>query len=393
MTLAVVQPHPHLPTDWETVRQLAHTLATPGTVTTVPLSEATGRVLAEPLTAVVAVPSFDNAAMDGYAVRGAGPWRVAGRALAGRADVGARLQDGTAIEIATGAPIPSGADRVVPYEQAERIDGRVFTSVDGRSHIRWRGEYVRQGQSLLEAGTMVTAPMVGLAASIGLDEVAAYTRPRVGILITGDEVVHQGPPPWGCVRDSIGPMLAPLLRAWGAEVRYIQPVCDDAGDFTTVVAESVADVDLTVVCGASSVGPADGLHRALDRLRATVHVDGVACKPGHPQVLARIALGWITGLPGNPYAALVAAFTIVEPLLAGLTGRRLTELPPARLTDAVPPDARRTRILPICYEGDGIRLLGEGQPGYLGGAALADAFAVVPPGRMTGQVRLLRLPR
>ncbi|MCU7729088.1 molybdopterin molybdotransferase MoeA [Actinoplanes sp. KI2] len=392
MTLAA-QEHPTSTSlDWAAARLLAYTLATPGPAEVVPLAEAAGRTLAAPLAAVVPLPGFDNAAMDGYAVRGPAPWRVAGRILAGHAVLPEPLADGAAVEIATGAPVPPGTDRVVPYEDAGRDGDRVWGADGPRRHIRWQGEYARPGQQLLPAGAIVTPPVLGLAASVGLDAVAACPRPRVRLLVSGSELVVSGPPPWGRVRDAIGPMLVPLLTSWGADLPATRMVDDDADEFADAVAACAGDAELTVVCGASSVGPADGLHRALDRLGAVVHVDGVACRPGHPQVLARHGEGWIVGLPGNPYAALVAAFTLVEPLLAGLAGRAPATPVRAPLVEPVPPDARRTRILPVRRAGDGFRPVGGGQPGYLGGAAGADGFAVLPPGPVAGPVEILRLP-
>ncbi|GAA2359708.1 molybdopterin molybdotransferase MoeA [Dactylosporangium salmoneum] len=393
MTLAIERHRTPVTTDWASARLLAHMLPTPGPAELVPLAEAAGRTLAAPLRAATALPGFDNAAMDGYAVRGTGPWRVGDRILAGCADVPAALADGTAAEIATGAPVPAGTDRVVPYEAAERIGDLVMAADNTRRHIRRRGEYVRPEQPLLSAGATVTVPVLGLAAAIGLDAVAVYPRPRVRLLVSGNELVTAGPPPWGRMRDAIGPMLVPLLASWGAELVGTTMIGDDADGFAAAVADSAADADLTVVCGASSVGPADGLHQALDRLRAVVYVDGVDCRPGHPQVLARAGSGWIAGLPGNPYAALVAAFTIVEPMLAGLTGRPLPQPRRARLAGTLTPDDRRTRILPVRTAAEGVRLVDGGQPGFLGGAAAADAFAVVPPGPLADSVELLHLPQ
>ena len=234
---------------------------------------------------------------------------------------------------------------------------------------------------------------MGLAASVGLDTLLVRARPRVRLVISGDELITTGPPRWGRVRDAIGPMLGPLLSAWGAVLLDSRMVGDDPDWFTEAIRDSTTDADVTIVCGASSVGPADGLHFALRRLRAVVHVDGVACRPGHPQVLAQVGPRWIVGVPGNPYAALVAALTLVDPLLAALAGRPLAELDAAVLADPLQPDDRNARVMPVRRRDARLRLVDGAHPGYLGAAAAADAFAVVPPGWQPGDhVGLLTLP-
>ncbi|MER6591155.1 molybdopterin molybdotransferase MoeA, partial [Micromonospora purpureochromogenes] len=371
---------------------LAHTLPAALPAESVPLATATGRTLAAPLRAAVPLPGFTNSAMDGYAVRGDGPWRVVDRVLAGRVHTVAPLAAHTAVEVATGAPVPDGTDRVVPYEAADRTGDVVRATPGDRRHIRHAGEYAQPGQEIAPAGSRLTPATVGLAASVGLDMLTVHARPRVRLVISGDELVHTGLPRWGRVRDAVGPMLGPLLAAWGALLSDSRMVGDHPDWFAEAISDSTTDADVTVVCGASSVGPADGLHPSLRRLHAVVHVDGVACRPGHPQVLAQVGPRWIVGLPGNPYAALVAALTLLDPLLAALDGRPLPELDAAVVADPLRPDARNTRILPVRRRDGHLRLVEGAHPGYLGAAATADAFAVVPSRWQPGdRVALLTL--
>ncbi|WP_405097343.1 molybdopterin molybdotransferase MoeA [Micromonospora sp. NBC_01412] len=397
MTIAPGRPrhdHPARPAaEWAAARMLAQTLPAALPEESVPLAAATGRTLAAPLRAAVPLPGFDNSAMDGYAVRGDGPWRVVDRILAGRTHTVASLVAHTAVEVATGAPVPDGADRVVPYEAADRTGDVVRATPGDRRHIRRAGEYAQPGQEVAPAGSRVTPTTVGLAASVGLDMLTVHAQPRVRLVISGDELVHTGLPRWGRVRDAIGPMLGPLLSAWGAALLDSRMVGDHPDWFAGAIADSTADADVTIVCGASSVGPADGLHSSLRRLRAVVHVDGVACRPGHPQVLAQVGPRWIVGLPGNPYAALVAALTLVDPMLAALAGRSLAELDAAVLAGPLRPDDRNTRIVPVRRRDGQLRPVEGAHPGYLGAAATADAFAVVLPGWQPGDnVSLLTLP-
>lgn len=378
---------------WAEARALAHRLPAPLDTVEVPLTSAAGRTLARPLVAAVNLPGHDNAAMDGYAVRGHGPWHVIGRVLAGEVRAAA-LAPGEAMEIATGAPVPANAERVLPYEVVRRDGAVVSAESHGRDHIRRAGEYVTAGQSVLPAGSLMTAAAVGLAASVGLDIVAVRRAPTVRLLITGDELITAGTPAHGQVRDAIGPTLTALLHAWSADlidVRWMpdHPHAAAAG----TVERSLSDVDITVVCGATCVGPADTLHDVLAVVGAELHVDGVDCRPGHPQLLAARAGHWLVGLPGHPYAALVAAVTLLQPLLAGMAGRTLPALPRQRLDGAPPPHGSATSILPVRWQGSAVRLIDGARPGHLGAAAGADALAVVPPRwQPDGPVELLHLP-
>lgn len=396
---------------WPDARALAHRLADPLPAETVPLSRASGRTLATPVRAVLPVPAFDNAAMDGYAVRGPGPWRVVGRVLAGH-PMPTPLSEGQAVEIATGAPLPPSAERVLRYEDSHR-DADVVHDVanEQRTHVRRAGEYIRPGQEVLAAGEVLRPAALGLVASVGIDTVTVRRAARVRLLITGDEVVAAGTPAPGQVRDAIGPTLGALLPAWGAELDSVQYVPDMPADLARAVTTSLSAVDITVVVGACSVGPADHLHRVLRDLDAVIHIDGVACRPGHPQVLAQVGAQWIVGLPGNPFAALVAATTIVWPLLAGLAGQALPRLPRAIVAGGAPVTGPYTRLLPVWWDADRVRVIAQARPSaagtpsqpgaegvaaqssYLGAAARADALAVLTPdSRPDEPVPLVPLP-
>ncbi|WP_436839092.1 molybdopterin molybdotransferase MoeA [Nonomuraea angiospora] len=377
-------------TTWVTARALAKGAATPLEPASVLLADALGGRLAAPLTALVAVPGVDVSAMDGYAVAGAGPWRVVGRVLAGGACYGEELRPGEAVEIATGAPTPAGASAVLPYEQAA-VDGvRVNGAAELGRHIRRRGEDIAEGAVVLGAGAVVTPVALGLAAALGHDDLLVRPRPRVAVLITGDEVVHEGLPAPGRVRDAIGPFL-PGLVAWAGGRVASTDVLPDGREALRVALDAGA-ADVVVVCGASSKGPADHLRAVLDDLGADVIVDGVAVRPGHPQLLARLAGGaLVVGLPGNPFAALGAALTLLAPILRELAGIPVrTET--SALAEAVRTNPRDTRLVPVRRSGRGAVPVGHDRPGSLWGAALADALAVVPPGWAGEQVELIELP-
>jgi len=364
-------------TGWPDARQRAHAAATPLPTDTLPLGEAVGGTLATPLVAAAAVPPFDAAAMDGYAVAGAGPWRVLRRILAGHGDPGT-LTVGEAAEVATGAPVPRGAEAVLRYEDA-RVDGdTVAGTVPPGRHVRRTGDDCPAGASLLPAGTAVTPVVAGLAASVGLDTLVVRQPPRVVALITGDEVVYSGLPGHGRIRDAIGPLLPGVVARHGAELILRLPVPDEpAAELPAAVDAAVAEVVL--VCGATAAGPMDRLRAALAELGGRPVVDGVACRPGHPQSLTILPDGrYVVGLPGNPFAALVACHTLVAPLLAGLSGRALAALPYAPLAGDVATGAD-TRIVPVRWVDRAVVPVGHDGPGSLWGAAAADALAVLPP--------------
>ncbi|TJZ50385.1 molybdopterin molybdotransferase MoeA [Streptomyces piniterrae] len=443
---------------WPTAREIAaRAVPGPPAPTTATLADALGRTLAEPLAALTDLPSFDTSAMDGWAVSGPGPWdidrpgeaaaekpqdtadkKAAEAAVAAAAEQGAEaeepaagqeaagkatrdtahhagilaghaptqpLPDGHAIRIATGARVPAGATAVLRSEH-----GEVRDLADGRARlyaprpappgqdIRPRGQECRRGDQLLPAGTLVTPAVLGLAAAAGYDELTAYPRPRVEFLVLGDELLHHGLPQEGRIRDALGPMLAPWLRALGADAAPARHLADEADTLYAAIATSTADVLITT--GGTASGPVDHVHPTLRRLGAEVLVDGVQVRPGHPMLLARLGpRRHLVGLPGNPLAAVSGLLTLAEPLLRTLTGRRPAAVRRAPLFGSVHGHPRDTRLVPVAYRDDaryGVTAepLHFHGPAMLRGIAAAAALAVVPPGgadRGT-EVELLELP-
>ncbi|MFI5838672.1 molybdopterin molybdotransferase MoeA [Catenuloplanes sp. NPDC051500] len=367
---------------WARAHRLAGTLPRALGAERVTLAGAHGRTLAEDARSAALLPGTDTAAMDGYAVAGPGPWRTAGQVLAGRlADGLPRLEAGTAVEIATGAPVPGGADAVIPIEIC-RVDGDTVRlgeeASPDRTHIRRAGEDLTPGMLLAPAGTPVTATLAGLAAHAGLDHLMVSRSPRVRLTATGDEVIAAGIPAPGQVRDALSPLLTALLGHTGAAPAGTAHVPDRAELLDAAIA--APDWDVMVVTGSSSVGRADHLHPVLNGQGARWHVDGVACRPGHPQALAELPGGrWVVGLPGNPYAALVGAVTLLRPLLDALQGR--TPRVPLRLqvTGDIRPYRAGTRLLPVRIEGGHAAVVPGSRPASLLSAATADALAVIPP--------------
>ncbi|MGJ6960681.1 molybdopterin-binding protein [Streptosporangium sp. G11] len=428
-------PHHGAPAEalpWESARRVAASAAGPLSPVDLPLHLAYGCRLAEPLRALVPVPGADVAAMDGYAVAGDPPWRIAGLVLAGGAAFGAALGPGTAVEIATGAPVPEGAEAVLPYELAVRpvgVPGRSappgrFTPPLGRfappggesrtagepagewvsappgavepgRHIRRRGEDCPLGAVVLTAGSAVTPAVLGLAAGLGHDVLRVRPKPLVSVLVTGDEVVTLGVPGPGRVRDAIGPMLPGLVEWAGGRAEAPLWLPDGARALAAALAGPPGGPpgQVVVVCGASSKGPADHLRAVLAGLGAEILVDGVAVRPGHPQLLARLPDGrLVAGLPGNPYAALVAALTLLAPAVRALAGGPEAPRERSALAGRVRPHHADTRMVAVRRGGRGAVPVGHDRPGSLWGAALAEALAVVPPGWRGEPVELVSLP-
>jgi molybdopterin molybdotransferase len=376
---------------WQRARRIAREAAFPLARVELPLPDAVGAALATPLVALAPLPGYDAAAMDGYAVAGPGPWRVTGRVLAGDPNPPEALEPGYAMEIGTGAVVPAGADAVLPYERANHQAGTVSGEIESGRHIRRRGEDCPAGREVLPAGTVVNSVVLGLAASLGHDWLAVHRRPRVGVVVTGAELRSTGLPAPGQVRDAIGPMLPGLVRAAGAELAWTTRLADNPSMLVTALQRPGANV--LVVCGATSAGVADHLRGALDTLAARVPVQGVACRPGHPQIFAALPDGrFVVGLPGNPYAALVAALTLLEPLLGRLAGHAHGPALTAPLAGPVTPHDRDTRLVPVARVGSSVLPVGHDRPASLWGAASADALAVVPPGWDGDEVELLTLP-
>ncbi|WP_051233393.1 molybdopterin molybdotransferase MoeA [Pseudonocardia asaccharolytica] len=375
---------------WDDARARAHAAARPLPAVHVELAAASGATLAEPLTSLVDLPSFDRSAMDGYAVCGEGPWTVVGEVLAGSSSA-PRLTRGQACEVATGALLPEATTAVLPYENAVR-EGRQLTGpVSPGGHIRRAGEECGTGEPLAPSGAVVSPQLLGLAAAAGHDRLRVHPKPRVRALVTGDEVCVAGIPPIGQVRDAIGPML-PGLVDWAGGTLTATTYLPDS---TTALAEGLAqaEADVILVSGSSSIGPADHLRDCIDRLGGQLWVDGVRCRPGHPQALAALPDGrLLIGLPGNPLAALVGFLTLVVPAITGLRGAALDDLP-AVSDSSLPRHPTSTRLLPIRTENNGrLAAVNHHASAMLRGVAMAEALAVVPPEGSDCPVRLHGLP-
>ncbi|MFE2095648.1 molybdopterin molybdotransferase MoeA [Streptomyces sp. PTD9-10] len=389
----------HKATPWPRAREIAARAArsvSRRTPVSVSLADALGLVLAAPLDALTDLPSFDTSAMDGWAVAGPGPWEIRDEGvLAGHAQP-EQLTDGEAVRIATGARIPADTTAVLRTEHGRTdAQGRLHATreVSHGQDIRPRGQECRNGDQLLPVGTLVTPAVLGLAAAAGYDTVTAVPRPRVEVLVLGDELLTEGLPHDGLIRDALGPMLPPWLRAMGAEVTAVRRLGDDAKALHKAL--TVSGADLIVTTGGTAAGPVDHVHSSLERIGAELLVDGVKVRPGHPMLLARTKENQhLVGLPGNPLAAVSGLLTLAEPLLRTLAARPAPEPYTLPLREAVQGHPYDTRLVPVVLRGDRAVPLHYNGPAMLRGIAAADALAVVPPGgaRQGEETELLDLP-
>ena len=395
--------------DWAEARDLAYSagLATPAPAELVPLPEADGRTLAEPLRALTDLPAFPTSSIDGWAVRGPAPWRPVGRVLAG--GVAAPLDEaGTCVEIATGAMVPPGADAVVRIEDSTRDDAGLVSGTPRRGEVPdWRlpGEEAHKDEELLPAGTAIDPAIIGVAATCGYEALTVRRTPRASLLVFGDELLTAGTPGDGRVRDSLGPQVPGWLRRYGAAIEpasIIGPVQDTLDAHLVALRAALATSDLVCTTGGTMRGPVDHLHPALSELGADYVVNTVAVRPGFPMLLARV-LGedgrprFLAGLPGNPQSAVIALITLVAPLLAGLQGRGAPTLTTVRAAAPVRGRGDDTHLALARLDAGGRSATPVGHVGsaMLRGLSNAHGFVVVRPGRQVApgdEVEFLPLP-
>ncbi|MBK4346799.1 molybdopterin molybdotransferase MoeA [Lacisediminihabitans changchengi] len=354
---------------WLEAREVAFAAASVVPVETVPLDAAVGRILVEPVSALLDVPHYASSAMDGWAVAGAGPWDIVERAA---------LRPGEATAIVTGGDIPIGADAVVRSEIAERFDGRLHASTPTRGHhIRPAGEEATRGETVIAAGTVLNPAHVALAAGAGHDTLTVRGAVTVSLALTGGEVITAGLPAAGQVRDSFGPQLPAMLRMLGASVTSSRRVADTIDD--TIAALSQPGVALVISTGGTGNSARDHLRTALERLGAEMLIDGIRMRPGGPTLLARLPGGsLVLALPGNPLAAMLALLTIGGPLIAGMTGVALPDLDTVTLAVAVDGVAGGAVLMPYRLENGAAVPNRHRASGMMRGLADAAGVLVVP---------------
>jgi molybdopterin molybdotransferase len=302
----------------------------------VPLADVLGRVVAHDVVSRVALPPFDNSAVDGYAVRhadlksGDTTLKVSGRLQAGGRSVKA-VGAGEAIRIFTGAPMPEGADTVFMQEDVN-ADGDTIILPPGLkrgANRRLAGEDLKQGAVALPAGRRLTPQDIALAAAIGLTHLEVRRRPRVAVFSTGDEIVEPGQPLGpASLYDANRFLLLALLREAGAEANDLGILRDDATKLAAAIENAAASHDLILTSGGVSTGEADHVKTAVEQAGKLV-LWRLAIKPGRPVAMGVVRGAAFAGLPGNPVAVFVTFVHVVRPLLMRLAGADVA--PPAAI--------------------------------------------------------------
>lgn len=351
-------------------------LSRPRPPTGVPTAEAYGLRMAEPVCAATPYPAFVASAMDGYAVRiddVPGRLRVAGDVPAGSMPDQAVLR-GTAIRVMTGAPVPIGAQAVVPVEDV-CVDGamiEVAAVIALGRHIRGIGDDVRAGDTVIAAGQIVAAPQLAALVAHNVAEVIVHPRPRVAVISTGDELVSFGSSVAEAqLIDSNGPGIAAAARAAGAEVVHVGHVGDDVGGLLAAL-DDLPDAELVVTSGGVSVGAYDVVKAAMACRGITFET--VAMQPGKPQAWGMLAPDRaFLGLPGNPVAALVSFELFGRAVLARERVRTL-----AKLAEPVTrsPRGKRQYLRGVVADGE-VKLLGGPQSHLVAGLAQANCLVVI----------------
>jgi len=386
------------------VRDLVLSRCAPLAPRPVDLLAALGCTVTSDVTAPADLPGFASSAMDGFAVRAADVasataelpvvLEVTQTVMAGQAPtrtVGARQ----AIRIMTGAPVPDGADAVVPVEQTRFSAGvrdadetvAVLAPVPAGQHVRGAADDVAAGTVVVAAGTVLTPPLIGVLASLGLTRVEVVPRPRVGVISTGDELVE---PPRGLavgqIRDSNRPMLLALVASAGAGAIDLGWVRDDVDAVAAALHAAAFRCDLILTTGGVSMGEADVVKLVLDRMGDPEWIQ-IAIRPAKPFAIAAVDGVPLLGLPGNPVSALVLFEVLARPAIGHLAGRSDLDRPRVTARAAVAlerrPDGKdhllrvtldhadgRLRATPVAAQGSH----------QLVATALATGLAIVPDG-------------
>lgn len=365
---------------------------------TVFLLDARERVLAEDLIATRPIPPWDNSAMDGFAVRAEDVRPGATLAVQEEILAGAlpakKVGAGQASKIMTGAPLPEGADTVVPVELTKASDAARVTLGEGKlpakgEHVRRAGEDVRAGETVVPRGTHMSPAAIGVAASLGRATLAVHQRPRVAVLSTGDEIAEVGTPAHtGQIYTSNSYTLAAAILRAGGIPTYLGIAADTREDLHAKLA-AARTCDMLLTTGGVSVGDADFVKEVLSSLGAEMQFWRVAQRPGYPLAYGVIGGTPVFGLPGNPVATMVSFEQYVQPALRKMQGERALFPPVVSATleeDVVTRPGKHYFLRAILTRGEAagelrVRTTGGQSSGMLTSLLRANGLILVPPDR------------
>jgi molybdopterin molybdotransferase len=367
---------------------------------TLAVPQALHRVLAQPQAARHDLPRFDQSAMDGYAFRAAdvaqaaaaAPLRlpVALKLAAGTHENLAPLRPGSAARILTGAPLPPGADTVIPQERIVREGEELLFAepYPARRNVRWRGEELRQGAVIAAAGQRIAPGLLAALINAGVEQVEVRRRPRIRVLVTGDEIRPLGQPlRHGEIHDSNGPLIGAVLQGWGYPAPAVEQVRDDPRAVREALGRALDEADVVLSAGGASVGDHDFLPGTAEALGLRRVFWKVAQKPAKPLYFGLRGERVHLALPGNPGAVLISLALHVRRALDCLEG--LAEPGPhwnhGRLAETVAQDQRRVRLLRMRLDHDAqgqalLQPLPKQDSHMLSNLASAQVLAWVPAG-------------
>ncbi len=379
----------------EALQQLIAKISPLQRVVRKPLLKAFGEVLAESQRSSIDVPQADNSAMDGYALSssdlassGETELPVLQRIAAGQA--AEELQTGSAARIFTGAPIPAGADLVIMQEQVQVMGDAIRFDIkpESGSNIRRAGNDIRSGDTILQKGCRLRPQDIGLAASVGLQTLPVFEKIRVGMFLTGDELVEPGEPlAVGQIYDSNRYTLQGMLQALGCEIIDLGLVGDTLEETKTAMINAAQQADLVVTCGGVSVGEEDHVRIAIEQL-GDLHLWRLRIKPGKPLAFGAINSTPFVGLPGNPVSVFATFCLFVCPLIKTLQGRPWQKPVAVQIAagfDWPQPDSRR-EFLRARLEIDGdqgpvAKIYPNQDSGVLSSAVWAQGFVEIAEGQ------------
>ncbi len=353
----------------------------------VPIEKALGRVLAVDVVAPLDVPPFDRASMDGYALKardtyGASEGEPRELLLKGSVAAGTisklTITKGSCVAIATGAPMPKGADAVLMVEYAENTKGRVlaYRPVAAGENVMRAGADIRRDEKILEKGRLITPRDTGVLAALGITKIMVYARPRIAVISTGAEIAEPGAllKP-GMIYDVNSRTLADAVRENGGDAEFLG-IARNADEIANLIKKSGHDLILT--SGGTSVGEEDLTYRAVEKLGKLL-VHGIAIKPGKPTMVGVVGEKLVIGLPGYPTSALMVFYLLVAPLL-----RKMAGLPPlkyatqkAELASRVYSAKGRLEYLPVQLKDGVAHPIGKGS-GAITTLAGASGFVEIP---------------
>ncbi|MGM7448130.1 molybdopterin molybdotransferase MoeA [Idiomarina sp. ST20R2A10] len=297
---------------------------------TVELSKALGRILCRPVNSTLDVPGYDNSAMDGYAVRSSEAKKGACLKVIGVAAAGHPYNDeipaNSCVRIMTGAPLPDSVDAMIIQENTEANQDKsgitLLQDVVEGDNIRRRGSDIALGEEVIATGTRLSPVDIGLLASLGIEEVTVYRKPKIAVFSTGDELVAPGGKlKSGQIFDSNRYLLLAMLEKMGVEVINLGRLNDDLDAISQALRDATQSCDAVITSGGVSVGDADFTKTALEQL-GSVSFWKVAMKPGKPFAFGKLKNTWFFGLPGNPVAAAVTMEQLTQPVLKHLAGEK-----------------------------------------------------------------------